>query len=698
MNKIKKRIEIFLASIILLGVLGFFIRPVFEDNKKLVFSAQTHIINQNVPKSDFPERFEIPDDQALFIPYNNYIHKSYRRGIIPFWNFSIGTGDSIIGNVQSVLFDPFFIVTSLMSDSFYSSWSLRIILLNVIGVLFFIILLRALSVRTAGIILGGVFYITLTFYAQDFVITLSRTYFLGALISLHYLQERKQFKYATLLVVALALPFLSGDLQMAIHTWSSLFFIYIFSENKKSLWGLKFYWIWPLSLLLVSFNLIPIWSTIQASLRDHSVDLFSEGVRSLNWTIEWFSIYIGITGLVCVVSSLFSCKKYTKQLFWLSVVSLLYSIIQYFNQVIGILIPLAKSLQIANYFFIIPLTITLPLLIAIGLDRLIEVVRLKVKFKYCASFLVVVLSLGSIRCLDYSYKTSRDMFASKSEYLPPATLCIEKLKQIANDRRVLLFDYGAYDLPESFLLNYGVQSIGRNDSLFPEQYLTFLKVLKPEIYIEDFDNPLIKRFKDKAVVEDKNFQFLNTNFILSSKEISSNDWIEVTSGTGCIRQKPNFFIYKKKEMSNYVLFFDEVIFEKKNYIIEQKMREEFFPGKEIAYISGDDKKYLFNAQNIHVENVEKKNNSIVVNIKSDADGFLMISESYHSDWTVRIDGIKSKVFPVNINFLGTFIPKGAKEISFKFVPTNLYFGFVVTAFGVMLLLFGWFHKRKLGLS
>lgn len=680
--------------LILLSVfLGFF-GDYFFQKKQLVYSVNDHFFDQSVSKNEFPERFEIPDDQVLFLPYNKYVFSAYKKGELPFWNYDIGTGDTIIGNVQSVLFDPFFALGSLVFDDFYDLWSYRIIFLNFFGLLFFVVFLKRILIGNEGVILGGVFYIILTFYAQDFVITLSRTFFLVSLVSLDYLKSKKQFKFAVLLIFSLAIPFLMGDLQMAIHTWCSIFFIYILSEKRENLWGVKHYWIWPTSLLLVAFNLLPIWNTVKRSLRDHSVDIFSQSVRDMDWLSQWFLTYIGWLGILCLLASILSTKKYSKQIILLTVISLLYSTVSYLNQLIGLIIPLVKSLQIANYFFIIPLSVTLPILISIGFDKILNLIKMKISVSGVGVILLAAFLGLSFNNIYYSFTNSRDMFSIRKDFLADPPQCIKRLAKVINNERVLLFDYDIYDLPESFLLNYGIKSIGRNDSLFPEQYLTFLKVLKPDVFIEAFDTPLIERFKQEKIIEDHNLGFLNANYILSSKIINTSQWELVDSGVGCIRKKPEFYIYKKKIMSSYITVVDEVLFEGKTYNIQQKMRENSISNKKTAFILGHGKNHIFNNNGLSILEIFKNTNEIVINLDVLQDSFIIISESYHSGWQAEIDDVETEVHPTNVNFMGLFVPKGASIIRLKFIPSDFYLGIIISFITLLMVLIGWVSKKK----
>jgi len=84
-------------------------------------------------------------------------------------------------------------------------------------------------------------------------------------------------------------------------------------------------------------------------------------------------------------------------------------------------------------------------------------------------------------------------------------------------------------------------------------------------------------------------------------------------------------------------------------------------------------------------------NSFQFRIKAEQPGFILLSNNYHPDWKVTIDGIDSEVYQANYLWMGVFVPEGDHEAVFTFTfPVVLisrmisFIGMIV--FGILLTL------------
>jgi uncharacterized membrane protein YfhO len=53
-------------------------------------------------------------------------------------------------------------------------------------------------------------------------------------------------------------------------------------------------------------------------------------------------------------------------------------------------------------------------------------------------------------------------------------------------------------------------------------------------------------------------------------------------------------------------------------------------------------------------------------VPPDASGWLVVSEAYHPDWTVTIDGKPGQTTRAEAALLGTYVPAGSHEVIFRF--------------------------------
>ncbi len=68
-------------------------------------------------------------------------------------------------------------------------------------------------------------------------------------------------------------------------------------------------------------------------------------------------------------------------------------------------------------------------------------------------------------------------------------------------------------------------------------------------------------------------------------------------------------------------------------------------------------------------------------------GFVVLSDAYHPDWKVYIDGQVSKIFQTNYLVRSVFVPAGQHQITFKFIPLSFYAGMIVSSLSLLLIIF-----------
>ena len=61
-----------------------------------------------------------------------------------------------------------------------------------------------------------------------------------------------------------------------------------------------------------------------------------------------------------------------------------------------------------------------------------------------------------------------------------------------------------------------------------------------------------------------------------------------------------------------------------------------------------------------------------VNVQSNSDGFLILSDNFEQGWKATIDGIETKVYRTNYTFRGVIVPKGEHRVEFFYDPVRVY--------------------------
>ena len=79
-------------------------------------------------------------------------------------------------------------------------------------------------------------------------------------------------------------------------------------------------------------------------------------------------------------------------------------------------------------------------------------------------------------------------------------------------------------------------------------------------------------------------------------------------------------------------------------------------------------------------------NEVVLQAQMEHAGFVVLSDAYHPDWKVYLDGRVWKVFQADGLLRSVFVPQGQHEIKFVFAPFSFYAGLWVSVFSLMILL------------
>ncbi len=97
-----------------------------------------------------------------------------------------------------------------------------------------------------------------------------------------------------------------------------------------------------------------------------------------------------------------------------------------------------------------------------------------------------------------------------------------------------------------------------------------------------------------------------------------------------------------------------------------------------------------------VKIIHENPNEIFLTAQMEHPGFVVLTQSYHPDWKVTIDGKNAKVFQTNYLLRSVFVPQGTHEIKFTFMPLSFYAGSLLSLLSAcfLLYLFAFPQKKK----
>jgi len=90
---------------------------------------------------------------------------------------------------------------------------------------------------------------------------------------------------------------------------------------------------------------------------------------------------------------------------------------------------------------------------------------------------------------------------------------------------------------------------------------------------------------------------------------------------------------------------------------------------------------------IHEADITKySNNEVIINVLTDKDGILVLTDAYDDGWNATVNGKKENIILVNGIFRGVAVPKGKKEVIFKYIPKNFYVYLYLSIFSLLSLI------------
>ncbi|MBI2595275.1 YfhO family protein [Candidatus Daviesbacteria bacterium] len=183
----------------------------------------------------------------------------------------------------------------------------------------------------------------------------------------------------------------------------------------------------------------------------------------------------------------------------------------------------------------------------------------------------------------------------------------------------------------------------------------------------------------------------NVKYIISPLPVDGRDLELVFTSSS----QPKYYIYQNKTVSarvflvsNWVLIPDQTgqyqalmagdVNFKKTAIVEQEIPNLGFKNGEAKIL-------------------KHGNNNVEVAANLDGDGLLVLADSYYPGWRATVDGVETKILPVNINQRGVLLRTGEHIVKFKFQPESLKWGIIISALSLLIVtsLVVFFKKKDL---
>ncbi len=220
------------------------------------------------------------DVVSLMYPWRKLVFDYIRQGQLPLWDPNSFLGQSLIGNFQAAIFNPFNLLF-ILPISFPIAWGIQVIIQPFLAMFFSFILFKKWKLKFIAALIGSVGYglsapmlIWMEYNVLGFLVALFPLSLLC--VELFINQTKARYLLGISLVTALGVFF--GYIQMLYYV---LFFSYVyglalifqFSKTRQSFikWTLLFCFSVGLGLCLSAIQLLPGFETVGLSIRNLDV-------------------------------------------------------------------------------------------------------------------------------------------------------------------------------------------------------------------------------------------------------------------------------------------------------------------------------------------------------------------------------------------------------------------------------------------
>jgi len=136
---------------------------------------------------------------------------------------------------------------------------------------------------------------------------------------------------------------------------------------------------------------------------------------------------------------------------------------------------------------------------------------------------------------------------------------------------------------------------------------------------------------------------------------------------------------------------------KDEQLILKKLLDSRYPFKEKIILEEEPEIKRKNNVAYKVSYREYKEQESIIDVQTDSEGLLFVSDAYYPGWKAYVDGIETKIFRANHMFRAIEIPKGNSQVKFVYKPDSFFTGLKISAAALslwLILLVAEYKKKK----
>lgn len=299
---------------------------------------------------------------------------------------------------------------------------------------------------------------------------------------------------------------------------------------------------------------------------------------------------------------------------------------------------------------------------------------LRLKYKKIALFGIIILITFDLFSATYNYYSMLpwDNYKKNNDF-------VDKIQNSETRRYMvapLTEDEFYSSLDDKSILNSPYSALYNLHSIKGAEVLRVLNH-------EHFTNIL---YSTKSIEEAKRyFDVSGIGYIITINKIEDKDFRQVESIDAGDKK---VYLYEYLSQPGRFLFFQEALYIQNEKDIINKLTDKNIDlNKKLILLSNEkniEYKYGRSSGTAETNLISYKPNRVVIECKTDEDGFLYISDTYYPGWKAYVNGKQTKIYRANLAFRAVEISAGKNLIIFEYAPLSFYVGIILTLIGIML--------------
>jgi len=303
--------------------------------------------------------------------------------------------------------------------------------------------------------------------------------------------------------------------------------------------------------------------------------------------------------------------------------------------------------------------------------------------------IVLILILFSIDLGRYFNKYNTFV---KSDLVFPETPVITWLKQQPKPFRIARENTALF--PPNTWAYYGIESIEGYDPLYSLDYGRFFHVINAKDYTNAVSRYALLDKVNKKYLDASNVKYFLTVIPLPDESESSTLYDLKKSGFKEVFRDGRVFVFENQDVLDRAYFPSKIInVSTQEEALKAISQPGFDPTKEV--VVQDAPQISQKQSGGKLVNINHLDGRVDLDITTETEGFLVLSDSYDPGWKVLINNTRSKIYKTNSSLMGIVIPPGDSHITFSYLPDSFTKGILISATALLIsgTLF-WIQKIK----